>query len=201
MRKSRVETAETRKRIVSMASKVFLEHGLAATGIADIMTAAGLTQGGFYRHFESKEHLIAEASEEAYDQLYEMLGKEVAGMSPRDTLDTIVHTYLYQRQAKNAEFLCPLAHLGSELPHADEHVKAIVNSGYQRMVGYIASLVQQLGIADHVSIADAIVSALLGAVIISRLALTEASTRSVLASAQNTVNIILESAPKTRAAP
>lgn len=200
MRKSKVETAETRKRIVSMASRVFLEHGLAATGIADIMAAAGLTQGGFYRHFESKEHLIAEASEEAYDQLYEMLGKKVAGMSPRDTLDTIVHMYLYQRQAKNNEFLCPLAHLGSELPHADAHVKAIVNSGYQRMVGYIASLVQQLGIADHVSIADAIVSALLGAVIVSRLALTEASTKAVLVSAQNTVNIILTAAPKIPAA-
>jgi TetR/AcrR family transcriptional repressor of nem operon len=48
MRKSKSDTAETRKRIVSTAAQVFLDQGIAATGIADVMAAAGLTQGGFY---------------------------------------------------------------------------------------------------------------------------------------------------------
>lgn len=194
MRKSKSETAETRKRIVAMASRVFLQHGLAATGIADIMAAAGLTQGGFYRHFESKEQLIAEASEAAFDQTFAMIRDKVAGLAPQATLDRFVHMYLYQRLENNQEYLCPMAHLASELPHADEHVKAIVNSGYQRMVGFIAGLVQQLHVADNLGVADAIVSTMLGAVTISRLALTDASAKVVLANAQKTVNLIVRAA-------
>src|SRR5579871_426996 len=61
MRKSRAETAETRKRIVETAAKAFRKQGIAATGVAEIMATAGLTHGGFYRHFESKDQLVAEA--------------------------------------------------------------------------------------------------------------------------------------------
>ena len=62
MRRSRLETEETRKRILSTASRLFLERGLAAVGTREVMAGAGLTPGGFYRHFASKEHLIAEAN-------------------------------------------------------------------------------------------------------------------------------------------
>lgn len=199
MRKSRIETAETRKRIVETASKVFLEHGIAATGIADIMAAAGLTQGGFYRHFESKEQLVAEASEVAFDQIFEMIDDSISGMAPREAFDTIVQIYLYQRQGKDPVYLCPLASLGSELPHSDEHLKAVVNVGHTRMVSYVGALLQQLGLRDPHSVADAIVSTLLGAVTVSRIALTAASGRSILENARKTVTLILESAPTVEA--
>ena len=193
MRKSKVETAETRKRIVETASKVFMTHGIAATGIADVMGAAGLTQGGFYRHFESKEQLVAEASEAAFDHIFVMIGDVTADMKPRQALDAIVHIYLYQRQGKDAAYLCPMANLGSELPHSDEHVKAVVNVGYKRMVGYLAALIQQLNIPDHLAVADAVVSTMLGAVTISRLALTEASAQTILSNAEKTVGLLLGS--------
>lgn len=195
MKRSKIETAETRKRIVATASRLFLEQGLAATGIAEIMAAVGLTQGGFYRHFETKEQLIAEASEVAFEQIFKMIEAEVEGLSPRDTLDTMVHIYLYQRQRKSAEFLCPLAHLGSELPHAEGQVRAIVDIGHQRMVTYVAALLQKLNIVDDVGVANAIVATMLGAVTISRL--SDASSSPVLANAQDTVNLILKSAEKT----
>jgi len=60
-KKSKTETAQTRKRIIDVAAKAFKSNGIEATGVAEIMSAAGLTHGGFYRHFESKEQLIAEA--------------------------------------------------------------------------------------------------------------------------------------------
>src|SRR5215470_8028860 len=62
MRKSKQETALTRKRIVQAAASEFRQHGIVATGLADLMSAAGLTHGGFYRHFVSKDQLVAEAS-------------------------------------------------------------------------------------------------------------------------------------------
>lgn len=61
MRKSKTETAETRRRIVDLAAQTFRSNGIAATGVAEIMAAAGLTHGGFYRHFGSKDQLVAEA--------------------------------------------------------------------------------------------------------------------------------------------
>ena len=69
MRKSKEEAAETRRRIVTAAAGEFREHGIVATGLADLMKAAGLTHGGFYKHFESKDQVVAEACAEAMSLL------------------------------------------------------------------------------------------------------------------------------------
>jgi len=67
MRKSREEAAETRERIVDTAAHEFGQHGIAETGLADVMAAVGLTHGGFYKHFESKGQLVAEAIEKSIE--------------------------------------------------------------------------------------------------------------------------------------
>src|ERR1700761_4792409 len=69
MKKSRAETAETRRRIVDIASELFRKHGIEATGVAEIMAASGLTHGAFYRHFASKEELVAEAVASSLEKL------------------------------------------------------------------------------------------------------------------------------------
>ncbi len=69
MRKSREEAAQTRKRIVEAASCEFRKNGIVATGLNDLMKAAGLTHGGFYKHFESKDQLVAEACAEAVEAI------------------------------------------------------------------------------------------------------------------------------------
>ncbi|MYM23845.1 TetR family transcriptional regulator [Duganella sp. FT135W] len=194
MRKSKSETAETRKRIVDTASVVIMQNGLAATGIADVMAAAGLTQGGFYRHFESKEHLAAEASEAAFEKIFDMMGKQVAGLPPLEAITKIVHLYLHQRLSKNQDHLCPLVHLGSELPNADERIKAAANMGYKRTVGHLAGLLQQLQIEQSLDVADALVATMVGAVTVSRLALSAASEKSILNHAESTVQLVLKAA-------
>ena len=77
MRKSRQETSETRQRIVEAASVEFRKNGIGGTGLSGLMTAAGLTHGGFYRHFQSKDQVVAEACGEAVDGLISEL-EEVA---------------------------------------------------------------------------------------------------------------------------
>src|SRR5258707_5242535 len=64
MRKSRKEAAETRERIVKMAAREFNESGIQAIGLAEIMAAAELTHGGFYKHFSSKDQLVGEGGEQ-----------------------------------------------------------------------------------------------------------------------------------------
>jgi TetR/AcrR family transcriptional regulator, transcriptional repressor for nem operon len=73
MRKSREEAAQTRRRIVEAASCEFRKCGIVATGLNELMKAAGLTHGGFYKHFASKDQLVAEATTAALDALLEGL--------------------------------------------------------------------------------------------------------------------------------
>src|SRR5262249_56399482 len=79
MRKSKQEAARTRERIVEAAAAEFREHGIAATGLAELMSAAGLTHGGFYRHFDSKNQLIAETSAAAITTMTDRLASAASG--------------------------------------------------------------------------------------------------------------------------
>ena len=75
MRKSKEEAENTRRRIVSAAAAEFRERGIVATGLNDLMLAAGLTHGGFYRHFDSKEQLVAEATDKALAELIKRIAE------------------------------------------------------------------------------------------------------------------------------
>lgn len=191
MKKSKVETAETRRRIIATASRLFMEKGLGETGIAEVMAAAGLTQGGFYRHFESKEQLVAEANREANEQLFRYYDDAVAGKGPLEAMDIIVGLYLHQFGKDGVCQLCPLANLGSELHHANEHIRAVAMEGYRSLTAAFAHMMGQLGIANHVSMADAIVSTIVGAVTLARLSVDETVSKSILDNAQATVRTLL----------
>lgn len=200
MRKSNAETAETRKRIIAAASRAFLRHGFAATGIADIMVAAGLTQGGFYRHFESKEQLIAEANAAAFAELHAMFDTATAGKPPREAVEFIVERYLSQTQAEELIYLCPLANLAGELHHADAQIRAVASEGYARLVKLVAAHLMRMDVADYIGMAEAIVSLIVGAVSLARLVGTEACGP-ILANARKTVGILLDNAPTSTTLP
>jgi TetR/AcrR family transcriptional regulator, transcriptional repressor for nem operon len=184
MRRSRTETAETRERIISTASKMFLEKGLAAVGMRDIMGAANLTQGGFYRHFDSKEQLIAEANIAAFDRLLTMFENNISGKSPAEALERIVFLYLNQSQIEKNTYLCPLPLLGAELSHCDPAVRAIVAEGYARLVQLIEEQLTQFSKAEASIMASGIVSTMTGAVLLANIAPDAAAARAVLSNAQ-----------------
>ncbi len=83
MRKSKQETAATRARIVATAATEFRRHGIEGTGLADLMAAAGLTHGGFYRHFDSKQQLVSDACAAALTTTAESLASAAEGKSKR----------------------------------------------------------------------------------------------------------------------
>src|SRR5258707_4438157 len=93
MRHSRTEKAKTHERIVAIASKKFREEGLAGIGIADLMKEAGLTVGGFYKHFKSRDALVAEAVGSSLDMWKDRIDAAAAGGS-RLTYECPVHYYL-----------------------------------------------------------------------------------------------------------
>ncbi len=99
MRHSKAEKAKTHERIVAIASKRFREKGLAGIGIADLMKEAGLTVGGFYKHFDSRDALVAEAVGGALELWKRQVDAAVSG-GPPVTYESLVDEYLStQRQA------------------------------------------------------------------------------------------------------
>jgi AcrR family transcriptional regulator len=91
MRKSRKETAKTRERIVKKAAHAFMRDGIAESGLLNVMASAGLTQGGFYRHFASKDQLVSEAVERILTPCYIIWRRKVATKRWRRFCTTIYH--------------------------------------------------------------------------------------------------------------
>jgi TetR/AcrR family transcriptional repressor of nem operon len=191
MRRSRSDAAETRERIVSTASKMFLEKGLEAVGMRDIMAAAGLTAGGFYRHFESKEQLIAEANDAAFDRLLTMFEAQTAGMQETEALEKIVSLYLNQAQHEGNTYVCPLSMIGAELSHCEPKVREIAMNGYQRMVQLLAERLTKMSKGDALAAASGVVSTMVGAVMLSNIASDKASARAILSNGHAAVRTLL----------
>lgn len=129
----------TRARIVAAAGKVLLEQGLAGAGVHQVMARAGLTHGGFYAHFQSRDALIAEALEAL---LEERRGQLVAGLDElrgEARLAQVVGRYLNRHHRDNAEEGCPLPALGGELARADPELRARFERGLAALADEIAA--------------------------------------------------------------
>jgi TetR/AcrR family transcriptional repressor of nem operon len=136
MRKSKQEAAATRRRIVKAAAAQFRLNGIGGTGLSDLMAAAGLTHGGFYRHFESKDQLVAEACAAATESAMTTF---FSNESPRNGLKARVAKYLSPAHRDDPSRGCPLAALGSEIARSDEKTRAAATQAFLRLVGVIES--------------------------------------------------------------
>lgn len=183
MRKSREEASETRKRIVETAAREFREKGVVGAGIADIMSAAGLTPGGFYRHFESKDHLVAEACDVASATLYGTLESFVR-KPPREARREIAERYLSVAHRDNMSIGCPFAALGGDMARADSRTRQVATDGFLRLVGLIEA---QLGgtEASKRGKSLAAASAMIGALMMSRVVDNEALSEEILEAARD----------------
>jgi TetR/AcrR family transcriptional repressor of nem operon len=164
MRKSKEEAAQTRKRIVTAAAGEFRKNGIVATGIADLMTAAGLTHGGFYKHFESKDQLVAEACAEAVETaIFERLGAAVSEGAGAAA------AYLSTGHRDNPATGCPLSAIGSELARSHEQTRAAATAGFLRLVEIMAGQFGKLPPATARRRALVAVSTMIGALTMSRI--------------------------------
>jgi TetR/AcrR family transcriptional regulator, transcriptional repressor for nem operon len=133
MRKSREEAAQTRKRIVTTAAGEFRKNGIVASGLNDLMKAAGLTHGGFYKHFESKDQLVTEACAEAVETaIFERLASAVSEGTGAAA------AYLSTDHRENPAAGCPLSAIGSELARNDEKTRAVATDGFLKLVEIMA---------------------------------------------------------------
>ncbi len=157
VRKSKEEAAQTLKRIVTAAAGEFRKHGIVATGLNDLMKAAGLTHGGFYKHFELKDRLIAEACAEAVVALIERMNAAGTGAAA---------AYLSAGHRDNPAEGCPLAAIGSELGRSDEKTRAVATDGFPKLIEIMAGPSGKTPAARRRALVA--VSTMIGALTISR---------------------------------
>ncbi|MCR9257180.1 MAG: TetR family transcriptional regulator [Alphaproteobacteria bacterium] len=181
-RVSREEKQRTHAAIVATAARLFREHGLAGVGVADVMSAAGLTHGGFYRHFASKDALIAAAFAQAVEEATAALAAADGAAARQAALLRYVDVYLSREHVDRPSTGCPLAALGGEARHAAPETADAAAAGMDRAIARVARCLPA-GQA-RLTKARCLMSLLVGAITIARLSRDATDREAILAAAR-----------------
>ena len=158
----------THERIVEVASRVIRRSGYDGTGVADIMKEAGLTHGGFYAHFASRDALLAEAADRAGAESVALLKRVAAAAPPGKALGLMMQAYLSPAHLATVEQGCPVAALGSETPRQAPEVRRVATIHIKEVIDLFARQLPGWGTPDAHSEALAIVTSLIGTTMIAR---------------------------------
>lgn len=167
MKVSREQAAENRERIVTAAAKLFRERGFDGIGVADIMNSAGLTHGGFYGHFGSKDDLAAEACARALGDSVRKWDA-VIERNPDAALATITDSYLSPRHRDKPGAGCAISALGSDVARQKPSVRRAVTEGLLALVSRLAPLAPGKSKAEKRQAALAEFAGMVGAVMMAR---------------------------------
>ena len=129
---------ETHERIVDVAARAIRRYGYAGVGVADVMKEAGLTHGGFYAHFDSREGMLAEAADRAGADGMALMARVAAAAPPSKALEAILRTYLSKEHLEAVETGCAIAALGSELPRQSPKVRRAATRRIKEMIDLVA---------------------------------------------------------------
>lgn len=160
---SQVDKEKNHQRIVEVAARKIRESGIDGPGVAEIMKEAGLTHGGFYKHFDSRDDLVAEAVDTAIEQGQSDLGKAVEGAA--DPLGAFLEEYVSEKHRDDPGTGCTVVALGADAARADPRVRAAYGAQVEKYIGRMEEL---LGGEGGRREAIAAVTSMVGAVLISR---------------------------------
>lgn len=177
---SRADKAESHERIVKIAAAKFREAGLDGIGVADLMKEAGLTHGGFYRHFDSRDELVAEAVESALDQGTRRLAR-VVEKSGDQAFAAVVDTYLNREHVDRKGSGCALAALAADVERAGGRTRAAYTRQVENYLAMFEDLLKAGG-PETRRRALTVLSALVGALALARAVDDEALTSEILES-------------------
>jgi TetR/AcrR family transcriptional repressor of nem operon len=168
MRYSESHKAETHQKILRIASRALREKGPDNLAVAEVMKEAGLTHGGFYAHFKSKDALLAEALTSVFLRAGDNIDKMTEGLPPRHALATYIDFYVSPRHRDNPSTGCPITALNSDMPRQSKKFRDTFDRGVKVLVGRIAGWLAASGHADPDALAASVLSAMAGAVAVSR---------------------------------
>ena len=138
MRVSRDEMEKNHERILAGASRLLRGRGVENTGVADVMKEVGLTHGGFYRHFKTKDALVAAALESAFAERFAELDARYEADPAPAALADYEALYLSDAHRTHPEYGCPVAALGGDVARGSDALKTAFGAGIQRLIALIA---------------------------------------------------------------
>jgi TetR/AcrR family transcriptional regulator, transcriptional repressor for nem operon len=176
---SKAQKTRTHKRIVAIASKRFREKGLAGFGIAELMREAGLTVGGFYKHFDSRDDLVAEAVNSAFGGWKRRVDDTASG-GPSVSYEKLIDDYLSEAHRDNPGTGCAFSALAPEIARSDKRTRALTSEQVRNDIQLIAALLPGKNQRRARSRAILTFSALVGAMSLARAVSDKALSREIL---------------------
>jgi len=161
---------ETRERILRAAARAIRKHGYEGVGVAEVMKDAGLTHGGFYAHFASRDALLAAAVDQAGAESTENLSRAVAAAKPGAELMALIDTYLDDRHVAAPEhgLGCAIAAAGSEVPRQQAEVRRAASRRIKELIGFVERQFPEWGKRVARDKAMGIVAGMVGALMLAR---------------------------------
>src|SRR6266496_2701703 len=186
MRVSRVQAEENRQTVINVASRLFREHGFDGIGLKDLMERAGLTHGAFYKQFASKDDLATQASRRALESASRRWSA-AAEADPQDPLGAVLAFYLGMGHRGERMDGCPVVALGSDAARQGADVKASFEAGIRKYLDMLGHWVGGPDGEDSADKAMAILSTMVGALVLSRAVNDEQLSKQFLQAAAESV--------------
>src|SRR5271167_3378700 len=187
MRYDADQKQRTHSQILTEAATAIRAKGPDRMVVAEVMNKLGLTHGGFYAHFASKDDLIAQAITSMFDQGSARFLHLTAGVEPRHALQAYVDWYLSAAHRDTPGGGCPLAAVSGDLPRLPEAARLRYSEGVERLAARVAQLLKTLGAKNAESLALSAISEMAGAMTLARAVADPARSNQILRNSRETV--------------
>ncbi|WP_299349355.1 TetR/AcrR family transcriptional regulator [uncultured Maritalea sp.] len=190
MRVTEEIVAKNHERILETAANLFRLQGIKQTSLSDVMSQSGMTHGGFYRHFKSKNHLVAAALQKCMDKTIADLSPERNMPAGQELLNAFLEQYLCDRHLHNPHDGCAVVALSNEVYRSDDAIRDVYTDGIVRWIEVLSNLL----VGDKVvrrRTAMQIISTLVGTMMVARAVNDEALSQEFMGVAIDRVDEIL----------
>lgn len=170
MKVTKAKSIENKEVILEAAARVFREHGFDGIGIKDLMKSAGLTVGGFYNNFESKEDLIAQCCQRTLNSSFARWKEHITNPGVENPLKRIASSYLSNKNRDELATTCLYSTLAAEVPRREQRVKEVFSESLESTIDLLSTLMPGESDAQKRELAIAIFTQWVGSLILSRAA-------------------------------
>jgi TetR/AcrR family transcriptional repressor of nem operon len=158
----------TRAKVLEAAARVIRQNGPDRVAVAGIMAEVGLTHGGFYAHFQSKDDLLVQAIGQMFHELTQKFESIADDHPPREALRRYINFYLSASHRDGRDRGCPLPALSADLPRLTEAARVEYARGVSHVTRRLAGLLAALGQPDAEAVAASALAEMVGAVVLAR---------------------------------
>ncbi|MGP9434477.1 TetR/AcrR family transcriptional regulator [Ewingella sp. AOP8-B2-18] len=187
MRYESEHKAKIREQILNEAAKAIRINGPEKVSVAGVMSQAGLTHGGFYAHFASKEALIEAAIGQMFDQSMARWDRDNQDLAPREQLAGYIDFYLSPWHRDNPSQGCPVAVLLTEAPRMTPPCRTAFSQGIGRLRGMVVGQLRDIGVEESEAAAVALSAELMGTLSLARCEPDIAKSDALLAAAKKRI--------------